>query len=224
MPSPPLDTEQKILEAAKKVFHRKGFEGARMQEIADEAGINKALLHYYFRSKEKLFEAVFKDAFLKLMGQAKSVFYSDAPLKEKIQEFLSHYLGMLSEHSYIPWFILNGMYERPGLLKALFDKAEFSPPQLMEQLRSQIRKEYGTEINPFHIWLNVLSLSIFPVVAKPLIREIFQLPEEAYQQILEQRKTEVPRFITNALNGYENQPDHDSHEKMSKPQSYEKKS
>lgn len=197
-------TEDKILEAAKKVFHRKGFKGARMQEIADEAGINKALLHYYFRSKENLFEAVFQDAFLKLMGRLKAVFFSDAPLKDKIHEFLSNYLDVLNENSYIPWFILNGMYERPDVLKAIFEKAELSPPQLMEQLRSQIQKEYGTEINPFHIWLNVLSLSIFPVVAKPLIRELFQLPEEAYQQILEQRKTEVPRFVIYALNGFEN--------------------
>jgi AcrR family transcriptional regulator len=199
-----LGTEEKILEAAKKVFHRKGFEGARMQEIADEAKINKALLHYYFRSKENLFEAVFKDAFYKLMGRAKTVLFSDKPLKEKIQEFLSHYLDVLSENSYIPWFILNGMYERPDVLKAIFEKAEISPLQLMEQLRTQIQNEYGLTVNPFHIWLNVLSLSIFPVIAKPLIRELFQLPEEAYQQILEQRKTEVPNFITNALKGYEN--------------------
>ncbi|MBE0648392.1 MAG: TetR/AcrR family transcriptional regulator [Bacteroidales bacterium] len=196
-------TEEKILEAAKKVFHRKGYEGARMQEIADEAEINKALLHYYFRSKENLFEAVFKDAFFKLMGRAKTVFLSDKPLKEKIQEFLSHYLDVLSENSYIPWFILNGMYERPDVLKVIFEKAEINPLQLMERLRNQIQDEYGSEVNPFHIWLNVLSLSIFPVVAKPLIRELFQITEEGYQQILEQRKTEVPRFITNALKGYE---------------------
>jgi hypothetical protein len=70
----------------------------------------------------------------------------------------------------------------------------------MEQIQSQIQKEYHTTINPFHVWLNVLSLCIFPVIAQPLIREIFQLPEEAYKQILEQRKTEVPQFIMNALN------------------------
>ncbi|MBL7137299.1 MAG: TetR/AcrR family transcriptional regulator [Bacteroidales bacterium] len=197
-------TEEKILEAAKKVFHRKGFEGARMQEIADEAGINKALLHYYFRSKERLFESVFRDAFSQLMGRAKEIFFSEKPLKEKIQTFLTHYLEVITENAYIPWFILNGMYERPGQLKAIFEQAEINPPQLMEQLRSQVRKEYHSEINPFHIWLNVLSLCIFPVVAKPLIREIFQLPEEAYQQILEQRKTEVPRFVMQALKAYEN--------------------
>jgi hypothetical protein len=74
----------------------------------------------------------------------------------------------------------------------------------MERLRSQISAEFGTEINPIHIWLNVLSLCIFPVVAKPLIREIFQFPEEVYQHLMEERKTVVPQFITQALKAYEN--------------------
>ena len=84
-----LGTEEKILEAAKKIFHRKGYKGARMQEIADEADINKALLHYYFRSKEKLFEAVFEDAFSGIMRMASEVILSDKPLIEKIQAFLT---------------------------------------------------------------------------------------------------------------------------------------
>jgi len=207
MVNPQQGTEEKILEAAKKVFHRKGYEGARMQEIADEAGINKALLHYYFRSKEKLFEAVFKDAFSQIMGRAKEVFMSDKPLKEKIRTFLTHYIDVLTENSYIPWFILNGMYERPDQLKTIFEKADLNPPTLMEHLRSQIKTEYNTDINPLHIWLNILSLSIFPVVAKPLIREIFQMPEEVYNQILEERKEIVPQFIANALKAYEKDND-----------------
>lgn len=198
------NTEQKILEAAKRIFHQKGFEGARMQEIANEAGINKALLHYYFRSKEKLFEAVFQDAFSQLMGQAREIFFSEKPLKEKITAFLCNYLNVITENSYIPWFILNGMYERPDQLKTILKKAEINPPLLMERLRSQISAEFGTEINPIHIWLNVLSLCIFPVVAKPLIREIFQFPEEVYQHLMEERKTVVPQFITQALKAYEN--------------------
>ncbi len=200
-------TEEKILEAAKKVFHRKGYEGARMQEIADEAGINKSLLHYYFRSKEKLFEAVFKDAFSQLMGRAKEIFTSEKPLQEKIQSFLINYLDVITENSYIPWFVLNGMYERPELLKDIFEKAEINPSKLLEHLKTQIQLEYRADINPLHLWLNILSLCIFPVVAKPLIREIFQLPEEGYTQFLRERKSEVPKFIINALKVYENHED-----------------
>jgi len=196
-------TEEKILEAAKKVFHRKGYEGARMQEIADEAAINKALLHYYFRSKEKLFEAVFEDAFSGIMRLASEVFLSDKPLKDKIQAFLTSYLDIITENSYIPWFIINGIYERPEQIKAIFDKQQINPPQMMELLKSQINREYNADIDPFQIWLNVLSLSIFPVIAKPLIREIFHLSEEAYYQLMQERKELVPQLIINALKAYE---------------------
>ncbi|MBC8313964.1 MAG: TetR/AcrR family transcriptional regulator [Bacteroidetes bacterium] len=198
-----LGTEEKILEAAKKVFHRKGYEGARMQEIADEAGINKALLHYYFRSKEKLFEAVFEDALSGIMRLVSTIFFSDKPLKDKIQSFLCSYLNIITENSYIPWFIINGIYERPEQIKAIFDKQDINPLQLMKLLKSQVRKEYGVDINPFQIWLNVLSLSVFPVIAKPLVREIFRLSEETYNQLMEERKELVPELIINALKAYE---------------------
>jgi TetR/AcrR family transcriptional regulator len=198
-----LSTEEKILAAAKTVFHRKGFEGTRMQEIADEAEINKALLHYYFRSKEKLFQAVFEAAFSGLMENTKQIFFSKKPLKEKISAFLVDYINTISENSYIPWFILNGMYERPEQLKTILEKNKINPLMLMEHLKEQIHKEYNADINPFHIWLNILSMSVFPVVAKPFLMEVFKLNEEAYNQILKERKSVVPQFVNSALKAYE---------------------
>ena len=198
-----LSTEEKILAAAKTVFHRKGYEGARMQEIADEAEINKALLHYYFRSKEKLFQAVFEEAFSELMASAKQIFFSEKPLNEKISAFLIHYISTISENSYIPWFILNGMYERPEQLKIILEKNKINPLLLMDHLKMQIQKEYNADINPFHIWLNILSMSVFPVVAKPFLMEVFKLNEEAYNQILKERKSVVPQFVISALKAYE---------------------
>ena len=81
-------TEERILAAAKKVFIHKGMYGARMQDIADEAGINKALLHYYFRNKEKLFEVIFKDAAGQLFPTINMIFESDSPLFEKLESIL----------------------------------------------------------------------------------------------------------------------------------------
>lgn len=198
-----MSTEDKILEAAKKVFHRKGYEGSRMQEIADEAGINKALLHYYFRSKEKLFQAVFEAAFSGLMKNAKEVLMSEKPLNEKIASFLITYISTISENSYIPWFILNGMYERPEQLKFIIKKSKLNPILLLEHLKEQIHQEYNADINPLQIWLNILSMSIFPVVAKPFLMEVLKLNEETFNQILEERKTAVPHFIISALKTYE---------------------
>lgn len=198
-----LNTEEKILAAAKKVFHRKGFEGARMQEIADEAGINKSLLHYYFRNKDKLFQAVFDAAFSSLMTNTRKIFLSDSPLSEKISAFLVDYISTISENSYIPWFILNGIHEKPEQFQAIFEKNNVNPSMILEHLKEQIGDEYNADIQPLHIWLNILSMCIFPVVAKPLIMKIFTMSEEAYRLLLEERKTVVPYFVISALKAYE---------------------
>ena len=198
-----LNTEEKILAAAKKVFHRKGFEGARMQEIADEAGINKSLLHYYFRNKDKLFQAVFDAAFSSLMTNTRKIFLSDSPLSEKISAFLVDYIITISENSYIPWFILNGIHEKPEQFQAIFEKNNVNHSMILEHLKEQIGDEYNADIQPLHIWLNILSMCIFPVVAKPLIMKIFTMSEEAYRLLLEERKTVVPYFVISALKAYE---------------------
>ncbi|MBP8792594.1 MAG: helix-turn-helix transcriptional regulator, partial [Lutibacter sp.] len=91
-------TESTILNAAKSIFQRKGMDGARMQEIADEAGINKALLHYYYRSKQLLFEAVFKSAFSMLAPQLNKVLNSDDSLNDKIKGFTKNYISFTIKH------------------------------------------------------------------------------------------------------------------------------
>ena len=106
-------TEKQILEAAQKVFVLKGFDGARMQEIADEAGINKSLLHYYFRSKENLFESIFIDAFMKVQANLADLVSSDRPFLEKIQNFIDLYLDILTANPYLPAFVSHEVNRNP---------------------------------------------------------------------------------------------------------------
>jgi AcrR family transcriptional regulator len=197
-----VNTEQKILTAAKTVFHRRGFEGARMQEIADEAGVNKALLHYYFRSKEILFEAVFEDAFSQLMARMKSIFLSEEPLQGKIETFIDYYINFLSHHSFLPIFILNSMHTRPEQLKTLMGKVDLSPAQLLQHIARQAKAEHNLTLDPFHLYVNVLSLCIFPVLARPVIQTIFGKKEEDMKDFFEERKRLVPEFVINAIRGY----------------------
>src|SRR5690242_3482240 len=91
-------TKEKILAAANQIFTKKGMAGARMQDIADEAGINKALLHYYFSSKEKLFEVIFEEAAEKLFSRISQVIESDEPLFETIQSFTREYISFMMEN------------------------------------------------------------------------------------------------------------------------------
>src|SRR5437762_14310385 len=99
-------TEEKILAAARKAFLSKGLSGARMQDIADEAGINKALLHYYFKNKEQLFENIFTMLTKGFWDQISSIFESDTPLFEKIHSFCSLYIAKVIHNPYIPLFVL----------------------------------------------------------------------------------------------------------------------
>ena len=197
-------TEERILEAAKKVFHCKGYDGARMQEIADEAGVNKSLVHYYFRNKDNLFQAVFEDAFASLIAKLNEIFFSELAFTAKIETFIGYYVTFLSQNSYLPLFILNGLYEKPDQIKKMLEKSHLSPERLMDKIRKQVKDELNLDTDPFHIYINILALSIFPVIARPLIQTIFGYSNDQLGQFYEERKTVVPEFIINALKGYEN--------------------
>ena len=101
-----INTEEKILQAANNVFQTKGMAGARMQEIADKAGINKAMLHYYYRSKQRLFEAVFNNTFSLLAPQLNNILNDDSSIEVKVRNFTSNYIGFVIKHPYLPNFII----------------------------------------------------------------------------------------------------------------------
>jgi TetR/AcrR family transcriptional regulator len=194
-----LSTEKKILLAAKKVFHKKGFDGARMQEIADEAGINKSLLHYYFRSKDNLFNSVFQEALQEIFSRLFTIAGEEAPLEEKIRLIFRNYIGFLQENSYIPGFILTEMRKNPERLGVLFKKANISPKALYERMKNSFEDEKVEEMGYKKFVINILSLMIFPFAARPLLQVIFNFTEEEYDIFLEQRKSDLPDFFMNAI-------------------------
>jgi TetR/AcrR family transcriptional regulator len=194
-----LSTEEKILEAAKTVFHRKGFEGARMQEIADEAGINKALLHYYFRTKENLFDAVFRSAFGEIFSKLFTTVESDSPLDEKITNLVGAYIGFLQKNSYIPGFILAEMNQNPQKIIEVFKSAPVPPAMLFERMSKAVRHETLGTSDFRDVFINLLALCIFPIVARPMLQQIFEFSDKEYDQFIEKRKKEVPKFIMNAI-------------------------
>ena len=167
-----LSTEEKILEAAKTLFHRKGFDGARMQEIADEAGINKALLHYYFRSKEKLFDEVFKAAMGELFKKIFSVIGSPIPLEEKIRYIFIDYIGFMQKNPYIPTFIITELSRNPERIKNLFTNSLINPADIFKQVGKSMEEGGVKGIDPRQFVMNIISLSVFPIIAKPILIHI----------------------------------------------------
>jgi len=194
-------TEEKILAAAKKVFVSKGMAGARMQDIADEAGINKALLHYYFRGKEKLFEVVFMEAAQKLFPKINSIFESDIPLFEKIENFCEEYITVMSENPYLPLFVLNEISkDSETFLEKFWNKQQFPRPQkFLEQIEKEVKKGTIKKTSPLHLLINLISMSVFPFVGKPMIQFAMGLDELQFRNVMEQRKKEIPKFIINSI-------------------------
>jgi AcrR family transcriptional regulator len=194
------NTEAQILQAARKVFIEKGLEGTRMQEIADEAGINKALLHYYFRSKDKLFHAVFIEAFQKFLPQIDSLILTQAPVALKLEAFITNYINTIIENPFIPGFVLHELTRDPQSLAELLKSRAPMVPAFLNQIKQEIEAGNLKPFDPKQIIINMLALCIFPFVARPIAQTIFfENNADAYNHFLEERKTEVFNFIKSAI-------------------------
>lgn len=194
------NTEERILNAAKQVFLKKGMAGARMQEIANEAGINKSLLHYYYRSKDKLFLAVFRLAIQDFIPEIKSIIFSDALVTEKIERFVEEYMNVLLNNPFVPLFILQEIQRDPDRLLNIFLEEGIQPQQVLEQFEKAVQNEEIRSIDPKHLLINILSLCIFPFAARPMMQRMFyENDREAYDEFLKERKKVVSEFVKNAI-------------------------
>lgn len=196
-----LKTEEKILDAAKKVFVEKGKAGARMQEIADEAGINKSLLHYYYRSKEKLFGAVFKFAFSKFAPKMVSIFDTDKDIFEVIEFFVKNYIDLIRKNPFIPMFILNEINKKEtSFVTEVIKNTGINVDKYIEFVQKHIDQGIIKEIDPRQLVVNIISLCIFPIVGRPIIQIIaFNDDKKAYENFLDTRKKEVTELIINSI-------------------------
>ena len=194
-------TEEKIRASAKKVFTRSGLMGARMQDIADEAGINKALLHYYFRSKEQLFDVIFMEAAGQLFPRIRQIFETDGPLFELIERFCEEYIDIISANPYLPIFVFNEINRDPNAFMQKINSAMgFPKPEMfLKKIEREMRKGTIKKVNPTQLLLNLLSMCIFPFVARPLIIVNLGVDENQFKALMEQRKKEIPRFIIDSI-------------------------
>ena len=193
--------EEKILAAARKVFTTKGMAGARMQDIADEAGINKALLHYYFRDKEKLFETIFLVEAQRFFPKINKIFQSEAPLFEKIANFVNEYIDEMQENPYLPWFVMNELHrDADQFLYKVWGKDNLpKPAKFLEQIEQEIKAGKIKKISPLHLLMNMISMTIFPFVGKPMFVRNLRLTDKQFSEHMEQRRKEIPKFIIDSI-------------------------
>ncbi|MDI1318243.1 TetR/AcrR family transcriptional regulator [Flavobacterium sp.] len=194
------NTEIEILNAAKEIFHQKGMDGARMQEIADKAKINKALLHYYYRSKQLLFEAVFKSAFGLLAPQLNNILNDDSDLFEKITKFTNSYISFVIKHPYLPNFVIQELNKNPEFVLKLRAEKHFpSIDKFKLQVADAIKQGTIKPIEAEQLFINIMALNIFPFIGEPLLTALINVDKKRYNEILSNRKTEVASFIINAI-------------------------
>ena len=195
------DTEQKILESARNVFIQKGLAGARMQDIADQAGVNKALLHYYFTSKDKLFNIVFEQEFGNFFSSLAQVIASDQPLFEKIKKVVALDIEKLSQFPDMPIFVLNEVSRNPEVILSRLQNipVEMVLGLFQQQINAEVERGNIRPIAAGQLLVNIQSLCVFPFLARPMLRGVMKMNEEEFKAMIQLRKNEVAEFIINGI-------------------------
>ena len=194
-------TEEKIFEAATEVFINKGMDGSRMQDIASYAGINKSLLHYYFRTKEKLFNAVFEKIAGQLIKRFAPVFDENLSLEEKIRFFYREHIEFLKNNPRLPSFILNEINRNPERIRKLLRNID------IENLWKTLENQHKEELKKYNIdrgkipqlMTSIVSLSVFPFAARGIFEAIFEKTGVSFNDYLEDRKEYVAEFVIRAI-------------------------
>lgn len=188
------NTEDKILMAAEQIFLRDGYSGSRMQDIADLAGINKALLHYYFRNKDKLFEQIFEKKSALLFPQMKELLEQAFSFEELIYMFIEKYIHLLLDNPFLPLFVITTINkpDNENFIKKL-------PTDIIKKLIMVLQKDVQEgkvkPVNPLHFMLSVLSMCAFPFMAKPMITEVTKANDEQFKMLMESRIVEIQNYV-----------------------------
>lgn len=187
-------TEERIKEAAARVFVKKGFAATKTRDIAEEAGINIASLHYYYRSKDKLFELVIGEALRKFSGAMDEILGSIEPVHLKIRKFVHRYIDFFKENPYVPLFIMSESQSNPDKVDKMLDTQQHINI-LKKQLEELADKGVIRSVHHAHFFMNLISLTAFPFISKALMMRKVNLSSEAYDKLLEERKEMIPEMI-----------------------------
>ncbi|MCB9343588.1 MAG: TetR/AcrR family transcriptional regulator [Lewinellaceae bacterium] len=190
-------TEQKIKEAARKVFTMKGYAATRTRDIAEEAGINLALLNYYFRSKEKLFEEIMMERMQQMFGTILPILMDQkSTLENKIDLLSEHYIDMLQENPDLPIFILSELREHPGRIQQSIPVAAIlEGSKFFQQI-----KEHNPKLHPIQFMMALLGMVVFPFAARPIFGQLPSVQEIGFEKLMEDRKKLVSGWAKTILN------------------------
>lgn len=195
--------EQAILEAATELFLEKGFKATSTTEIAKEAGCNQALVHYYYRTKDRLFEAIFEKKMKFFIGSLLEISQKNIPFKEKLTRKIESHFDAIQEDPKLPLFLFNEVNSNPARLKQLRDKLEDLPEKVFTQMKSELEVEIAAgnirQITIYDLLLTIVSLNIMVFIAEPMFKTITRLSDDDFLKLKERRKKENVHIILNSL-------------------------
>jgi AcrR family transcriptional regulator len=186
-------TEELIKNTAKKLFFGEGKFNATTQEIADAAGVNRSLINYYFRSRDKLFEIIFKDAQDNEQERTKSIMFSELPFKAKIEEFIDNSFAIAREYPFMELYLVTQFNQ--GSYCKYEDDMDWMLKKFYEEFEVEMTKGTISKMDPIQFILNMASLISFPIAMRPLFQKSMSLSDEQYEKILSDRK----QIIMNTL-------------------------
>ena len=196
-----MNSEERIKAAARKVFHQKGYAGTRTRDIAEEAGINHAMVNYYFRSKEKLFQIVMIETMTYFFQGISAILNEETTsLEQKIEQVVAKYIDLLLEEPELPTFVFNEVRTNPEpfienspIYKALQNSV------LARQYGEAVARGEISEPNLLQMVLNVISLVIFPFIAQPILIALNKMDNDQYKALILERKKLIPQWIKTML-------------------------
>jgi AcrR family transcriptional regulator len=208
-----LQTEKLIKEKAKILFFQKGFLNATTQEIADEAGVNRALIHYYFRSREQMLETLLDDTLQEKKDRVRKILTSELPFREKIAHYIDTVVDYGLKYPFLDNFLISEMARRPDKIKVFCAKDRFRSSDLIrDALAKEVKKGKIAAISAEHFMVNLISLCNYPLLAKSVIQTIHGMTDTAYRKFLVERKRIIFRTIFQ-----EEMPELNLKEELTKP-------
>lgn len=198
------ETEQKIVASAEKLFYQRGRAGASMQDIADDAGINRTLLNYYFRTKDQLFEAVFRKALSRFVPSLAAMLQSDMTFESYVPNLVNTIIDSMLENPQIPIFVLQELTSNPDRMPQIIREMGLDPQIAIRKINTEMKMD-SDAVDPRQMILNLLALCIFPFAARPVVTEfLYEGSRESFTKAMKERKTLLPVMFRKLMDQNQN--------------------
>ena len=192
-------SRQKAVQSARELFMLKGKDGVRMQEIADHAGINKGLLHYYFKSKGALFTEVFGALASGLYSDINDILRSTLTMDEKLAGIIDRYFEMLEENPKLPSFVMFEVNKHPDMVKGMAGQMNLDETIALLDQEFRANKVSSSPQFALQVLLNIISLCIFPFMMQPMAAHLAQKVDMTWQEMMEDRKDFLKHIIISSF-------------------------